>query len=58
MVLKDWNVHWQSGTKKGTVIVRNQSSGEAAYQVASKALAAISNEHKLMYLNVTVEERK
>lgn len=58
MTTKDWNIHWQSGTKKGTVIVRNKPDGQSAYVAASGALAAISKEHNLPYLNIIVEERK
>lgn len=57
MLNKKFNVHWQSGTKKGTVVV-TATDGQHAYVVASPALAAISKELNLMYMNVTIEEAK
>ena len=54
--MKEFKVEWQSGTKKGNVLVWAED-GQQAYLLASPALAAISKEHNLMYLNVTVSEK-
>lgn len=54
---RDYRVSWQSGTKTGALNVV-AAHEKHAYQKASPALAAISKEHALTYLDVTVEEIK
>lgn len=51
-----FTVKWQSGTNEGTVLM-SALNGHHAYQLASPALAAISKEKGLMYMNVTVEPK-
>lgn len=54
--MKEFNVMWQHGTLNGVVTLW-AVSGQQAYLLASPALAAISKEKGLMYMNVTVEPR-
>lgn len=55
--MKEYNVSWQSGTMKGTLTYW-ALDGQQAYILASPALAVISKEHNLLYMNVTVAEKE